>query len=244
MPVTDQILNELKELKEQGRKLYSSGRDDYDLLGLSSDYETWYTKALAVIQQISPERATDFREEYKKGKRRTITAETYGISDYLLGTVVSRRGRLTFDTQQVYLARLYRQTAILAAAVDIAPTFLRDISTEIRAELLDSDVESAKGLLKAKHHRSAGVVCGVVLEAHLQSILKRRAISLGRKKPTLGNLNEALKTANVYDIPMWRLIQRLADIRNLCAHSGNREPKSEEVEDLISGTEKVIKEVF
>ena len=114
----------------------------------------------------------------------------------------------------------------------------------MRAELIDSDIEAARELLKAGHLRPAGVVCGVVIEAHLSSICERRGISIRKKKPTISSLNDALKTAGAYDVPTWRLIQRLGDIRNLCGHARDREPKRNEVEDLIAGTEKITKEVF
>jgi hypothetical protein len=45
-------------------------------------------------------------------------------------------------------------------------------------------------------------------------------------------------------LPTWRLIQRLGDIRNLSAHSKEREPTKDEIEDMIRGCEKLIAEVF
>lgn len=36
----------------------------------------------------------------------------------------------------------------------------------------------------------------------------------------------------------------LGDIRNLCDHNKDRDPKKEEVEDLISGVEAIIKTVY
>jgi len=54
-------------------------------------------------------------------------------------------------------------------------------------------------------------------------------------------LNQLLKDSGVIDTPMWRCIQHLGDLRNLCDHSEGREPSREEVNDLISGVTKVIK---
>lgn len=45
-------------------------------------------------------------------------------------------------------------------------------------------------------------------------------------------------------MPTWRKIQHLGDIRNLCDHNKDREPKNEEVEELIAGVETVIKTVY
>jgi hypothetical protein len=75
-------------------------------------------------------------------------------------------------------------------------------------------------------------------------VVDNHAVSLGRKKPQLGNLNDGLKDASVYDNPRWREVQRLADIRNLCAHDGEREPEPKEVDELIRSTDRIVKTVF
>lgn len=46
------------------------------------------------------------------------------------------------------------------------------------------------------------------------------------------------------DISRWRQIQFLGDVRNLCDHKKEKEPTEEQVEELIEGVEKVIKNVF
>jgi hypothetical protein len=109
--------------------------------------------------------------------------------------------------------------------------------------LIDDDIEAAKELVKSGHLRSAGVVCGVVLEAHLKSVAARHNIKFRKKRPTVSDYNDTLKD-RVYDTPTWRFIQRLGDIRNLCAHAGDRDPTRDEVNDLIAGTEKIVKEIY
>jgi hypothetical protein len=47
---------------------------------------------------------------------------------------------------------------------------------------------------------------------------------LTKKEPTISDLNDALKGANVIDTPDWRFIQNLADLRNLCDHNKTTEP--------------------
>jgi hypothetical protein len=66
-------------------------------------------------------------------------------------------------------------------------------------------------------------------------------IKLTKKAPTIGELNDSLKGASVIDVPQWRFVQHLADIRNLCDHSKTSEPTSEQVGDLINGTTKITK---
>ena len=240
----DDILTELKSLIEEGNKRIPNPKKPLSALELVRPYETWYSRSLSAISQIIPERSQDFRNAYKIDKRKEITPETYTISDYLIGLSITLRGASVFDTETVYYLKLRKQLALLGAALEIAPSVLRDIRTVIHSELLDSDLDAARMLLKAGHLRSAGVVCGVVLEAHLKTVASRHNITVRKQKPTLADLNDLLKDQSVLDIPNWRLIQRLADIRNLCAHATEREPTRDEVEDLIRGTDKIIKEIF
>lgn len=242
MGMLEKIVNEIHALLEEGDRLQI--RKTKVALGERSlRYESWYTRASAVVGQVIPERLNDFRTAYKVEKRKEITSDTYTISDYLIGLVITRLGAPTFDTDRVYSAKLVRQLAILKAASDAASSTLRDIRAVLRAELFDNDVDAAKELAKAGYLRSAGVVCGVVLEAHLKSVAERRGIILRKRKLTIQELNETLKSNSVYDVPTWRLIGRLGDIRNLCGHSRERDPRPDEVQDLISGTEKILKEI-
>jgi hypothetical protein len=139
--------------------------------------------------------------------------------------------------------RFNQQIAILAAALDRLDSVLSDIRGVLEASLFDTEIEAARGLLKAKHVRSAGIIAGVVLEHHLKTVIASHSIAF-RKTATLGNLNDALKENGIYDVPQWRRIQHLTDIRNLCGHSANREPTPAEVEDMIAGVEGAVKTVF
>jgi hypothetical protein len=53
-----------------------------------------------------------------------------------------------------------------------------------------------------------------------------------------------LKASNVVDVPQWRFIQHLGDIRNLCDHSKATEPTHSQVDDFIGGVSKVVKTLF
>ena len=84
----------------------------------------------------------------------------------------------------------------------------------------------------------------VVLEKHLENLCLVHNIKISKKNPTISDYNEQLKSSSVLDIPSWRHIQLLGDIRNLCDHNKNVEPTAEQVKDLIDGVEKVIKTIF
>src|SRR5947209_1400863 len=49
-------------------------------------YQRWYSEALALLQQLLPDRVQDFVRHYEKPKaRKAITSENYSIEDYLQG---------------------------------------------------------------------------------------------------------------------------------------------------------------
>jgi len=53
-----------------------------------------------------------------------------------------------------------------------------------------------------------------------------------------------LKDNNVIDTATWRFIQHLGDLRNLCDHNKDRDPKKEEVDDLLNGVSKATKTIY
>ena len=59
--------------------------------------------------------------------------------------------------------------------------------------------------------------------------------------PSIADFNDFLKQEGVNDIPVWRQIQSLADIRNLCDHAKDREPTVADLEDLTAGVDRTIK---
>jgi len=65
-----------------------------------------------------------------------------------------------------------------------------------------------------------------------------------KKNPVINDYSELLKANNVVDVATWRNIQRLADIRNMCDHHKNVEPTKENIEELIEGTDKMLKTIF
>jgi hypothetical protein len=65
--------------------------------------------------------------------------------------------------------------------------------------------------LKHGFRRAAGAVAGVVLEKHLGQIAQNHKITLKKKDPTISELNDQLKAEKVFEIPIWRQIQRLGD---------------------------------
>ncbi len=244
MSSTDKILQSAQQLYDSGCGLLTKPENVSDFAARQLEYQKWFTQALNVINTLTPERAIDFSEAYKLKTRKVISPDTYTIDDYLKSIALTRGGTEKINTEHLYRSLILKQLGILAGAIDSAPSILSNIRLILQLEVLDSDISTAKELLKSGHLRSAGVICGVALEAHLKEIIDRHQIATQKKSLTISDANDLLKTNNLYDVSIWRLIQRLADIRNLCAHSKDREPKKDEIEDLILGTDKVLKEIL
>lgn len=134
--------------------------------------------------------------------------------------------------------------AILRAAEARFDSSLFEIRQLVQADLLDSEVKAAEELLKHKFIRAAGAVAGVVLESHLGQVCGDHKLQPSKKNPTISDFNESLKAAGVIDLPQWRFIQHLADIRNLCDHGRKPDPTPEQVADLLAGVKKVTKSVY
>jgi hypothetical protein len=122
---------------------------------------------------------------------------------------------------------------ILRAAEEALASNLADLTSTVQADLFESELASAGELLHKGHRRAAGAVAGVVLERHLQSVASFHGVSVRKKNPTLSDLNDPLKAVGIYGVEVWRDIQRLADLRNLCVHQKDREPSEADVDDLI-----------
>ena len=239
------IKEEIKELIEMGEKLRvalsQNGENTTckDIVFFITNYEPWYTKSQEVVKQLTPDRITDFRLQYLNPKSKKTSAETYCISDALQNLYCEN----SYGPWMAML-RVFQQVNMLKACLEKFDSRIYDIQTTLQADIFDSEIESAKYLLEKGFLRAAGAVCGVLIEKHLAFVCKNRSIVINKKNPAIADYNDKLKENMVYDIIEWRRIQRLGDIRNLCDHSKDREPTKDEVEELIAGTERIIKTVF
>lgn len=207
-------------------------------------YQRWYTEAQAVVRQLIPDRINDFIRHYEKPKaRKDIDFENYRIEDYLQGLQVTRAGEIIVS-KRAAINQFDQQVAILAAARARFDSSLMDMRQMLQADLFDSELQAAEHLLKNKFVRAAGALAGVVLERHLAQVAATHTVSIGKKHPTIADFNEALKAAEVIDLPQWRFVQHLADVRNLCDHARKPDPTPEQISDLLTGVAKVIKTVL
>ena len=197
-----------------------------------------------VITQLLPDRLEDFTRLYEKPKtRKQITYESYTIEDCLHGLTVKTAWERVVGPDAA-IPRFRQQLSILRSVEARFESSLFDIQTLVQADLFDSELEASRELARKKFTRAAGALAGVVLERHLSRVAKSHKVSVSKKAPTISDWNEALKAATVTDVPQWRFIQHLGDLRNLCDHSKHQEPSIDQVNDLITGVAKLIKTLF
>ncbi|MEQ8254452.1 MAG: hypothetical protein RKE52_04875 [Marinovum algicola] len=217
-----------------------------ELPSFKAKYQGWYSEAQALIKQVLPDRLADFRSYYEYPRvRKDITFQNYMVRDYLQGLKITRgwEKEVVADGHSA-IPEFTQQLNMVKAAREKLDSALIDLTTLLQADIFDSEIESAQALAKAGFLRGAGAICGVVLEKHLLQVCDAHSIKIRKKNPGISDLNQALRDNDVITVPQWRFNQHLADIRNLCDHAKGRDPEKEEIQDLLSGTEKVLKTIF
>lgn len=242
-----------KEIKEAIEKLVEKGRHTSLLIGelntgaidkLISEYTAWYTEALPVVRALLPDRVAEFISLYNTSSSSASRSDTYSIQDYLTNVRRFRTGSNWLEqASAVVMAKLTTQISILDSVRLRLDSILADIKGILQADLFDSELDAARDLLKNGHLRASGVIAGVVLEGHLKKVCLDHGLKVD-KNPTISTLNDTLKDGGVMGLPQWRRIQLIGDLRNLCSHKKDREPTDDDVQELLSGVDKVIKTVF
>ena len=231
------------ERKHLAKMFESQGFDVNEAIEFNTNYEVWYSEALTSIKLLLPDRLNDFIQLYKNDKRKGIDPSTYTISDAILGITGSRGDALIFK-RSTALPKMQQQVSILESAAKTIESVMYSMQFSLRADLFDSELDAANELLKAGFFRATGAMSGVVLEKHLAQVCIQHGIAIKKKSPTINEFNEELKNANVIDLPTWRNIQLLGDLRNLCCHDKSVEPTKEQANDLLTGVSKIIKKVY
>lgn len=254
MSPKDQIKNDVDAVIKEGDQLLISTIAEADPESLKnstkaqikklphfrSSYEPWYSKALACVRQLLPERLEDFQSYYRAPRPRSeVKLENYVIRDYLKGLsfTIDKEG-----ASKALCAAFSQQLAIVEAAKMRFETSIYDIKTLLEADIFDSEIEAATELNSKGFDRGAGAVAGVVLESHLATVCDQHSCKV-KGRSTISKLNDALKNEGVIDIPTWRFVQHLGDLRNLCDHKGDS-PGKKKVDELIEGVQKIIKTVL
>jgi len=198
-------------------------------------YQQWYTKCLILLSVAMPERKTEFVRLYEPDpKRKELSLINYTILDAIHG--VSRGNAKPPHA----LTNVQSQIAIMKSLGEVIDDKLYALKSLIENEVFESELDSSKYLLDKGFNRSAGAICGVLLEKHLSTMCEVHKIGISKKGPSISDYNAELYKALIIDLTQNKYITYLADIRNKCDHNKTKEPTKEEIEDLISGTKKVL----
>jgi len=242
----EKIKKELESLVSAHEKLISLAGDLEKFSEFGVEYQIWYSKALRVVSALASDREEEFVSYYRiDPKRKIFSYPTYVIQDYLKAVDANRdhyRNPL-WNVNQTVQQRVTSQVQILRSLYDRVDGVLQDVTGHLFAELQDKELDAARQLINVSQ-RASGALAGVVLERHLQRVADNHQVRLGKRNPTISDLNDPLKQKGVYGIPVWRKIQLLADIRNMCSHQKSEEPTKEQVLELIDGVNAIIKGVF
>ena len=240
------IREQLETLVKKGNELFKRLTEKEGVIEFGTAYQDWYTRTLPLVRSLAPDRFSEFRGYYEVDpKRKTIGPASYVLQDYVNGIspAPNWQGKVEFDHWQAALARMLNQVQILVSLSSRIEGVLTNVEGHLLADIEDRELGAAAELSKS-NLRAAGTLAGVVLERHLGQVASNRGVKIGKKDPTIGDLNEALKKEAAYELPTYRKIQFLADIRNVCCHNKGREPTVDEVRELLSGVGGVIKTVF
>ena len=245
MDTKEEITKELDNLLEKANILLQLSGDDKKFIEFVNKYQSWYSKALKIIALLGPDRLEEFRSYYLVDQKRKITdAGNYVIQDYIKGMLaVQRSGKPLWDVKNILAIRIHTQAALLLSLASRIDSIISDVEGHLLADLQDAELKAAKKLI-AINLRAAGALAGVVLERHLQRVSINHGIKITKANPTISDLNDPLRQNGVYETALWRKIQLLGDLRNLCSHNKSRKPTHEEVEELISGVNSIIKTIF
>ncbi len=192
-----------------------------------------------------PDRVNDFVKLYEKPKtRKSIEYGKYVIEDYLQNLVVTSAFGERKVGPEAAVSQFGQQLNIVKSIGKRFESTLFDIKQLVQADLFDSELDAAKELNSKGFSRGAGAIAGVVLDKLLAQVCENHNIKLTKSNPSISDFNDKLKSSNVYNTPIWRKIQHMGEIRNLCDHNKKKEPNKEDDEELIFGVEGLIKTVY
>lgn len=212
----------------------------------NSAYQAWYSEAQLVISQYLPGRLTDFNSLYEPQKgRKEVRKDNYTLEDYLKSiTIIAGFDKKVTVGPADAIPLLQQQLNILDSIQVRFDSHIADTNALLQASLLDEMLNSAAELLKNGFARSAGALCGVIIAQHFELVRQAHQLKATRKMMALKDYNELFSKAGIYEFGVSRQVQYLAEMRDLCVKNKKIAPTTEQVEDMLSATHKIIKTVF
>ena len=184
------MINELKEeYKADFVKLSKEEKSLCEGKSFKNKYNAWYNESLMLVKQLMPDRVDDFIMQYRQPKRKEITFSTYTISDYLMDVETHDAWDNISVGRKTGLTKFQQQYSIIVSLKLRFASSLYDIRQLVQADMMDSEIEAAKHLLKNGFLRAAGAICGVVLEKHLSNVCNKHGLKSKKKNPCINDFN-------------------------------------------------------
>jgi len=223
-------------------------KDNKNLAQLRQNYEMWYSESFVVIKIILPDRISDFSKMYYDDKKKEGLKTYY---QHTPSTIIKGGWNIDIEDRvvppkEINIAKSIfdSQIGILKSCGKRFESSLFDIKQLLQSDIFESELEASRELNKKGFARGAGAVAGVVLEGHLTQVCSNHKIAVKKNNPTINDLNQLLKDNGIIETPTWRFIQHLGDLRNLCDHKKQKEPTKEEIDELITGVDKISKTLY
>lgn len=197
------------------------------------EYHTWYSGAIALVEANMPSRALELRSLHEgRGTSRDSALPMIKMLD---------SDRMTFEDQIEMATRIRQMRSVVASIPAYMEARLQDVELAVAQAYVSDELTEAELLLKSGFVRAAGAVAGVILERHLKLLCDRHqpVIKYG-KTVGISQLNDKLRQADLYDVPQWRKVQWMGDVRNRCDHASSTDPRKDDVKDLIQEVRKFV----
>lgn len=214
-----------------------------EIFKLDESYNIFYAKSCRVMSVVLPERLQEFRSCYVYDRKASQKGSFRAIADYFNHSSIELRTSFEKSIEEHTYNLFIQQKNILLSAYEIIDSVLFDIENIMQFNLFINELDIAQDLLNKKYVRAAGVIASTVFDGHLKTICKNNPNITLKYKDTIGKYIEYLRSAKVIDAIEQRKLQCLNDTRTLCCHKKDREPTETEVQDLITGTKRVLSDV-
>ena len=167
-------------------------------------------------------------------KARALVANACGENGQHLKAFLEAEKTQHLETSYDRLKRL--RPLFLAAKDDFQGGYLTSVKNLVQAEVFDSELDQARGLLSSGYKGPAAVVAGVVLETALRDLCDQQGLSHSK----LDKMNSDLAKAGIYNKLQQKRITALADIRNNAAHGHWEAFSDHDVEAMIRDVESFL----
>ena len=232
------------------RQLYPERYDDFQahyraILSLQrmTPHPSWYCTALRVICTLTAKRSQDAKDHTRDGHYGHTPGSQDTASHVCMGMAITPNGDTISRVHMAFLAQFHQQLSILNSVRDGLEYVLADMQSALYGEVGDHVLATVYTLFQHGHRRAAGALAGVLLEIHLAQVAAKYRVTIRPKSPDITVLNAALKHGGIYDVEVWRFIQRLGALRDVCVEAPEPAPTVDDLTTFIHGVQTVRKRV-